>query len=100
MPVYPPHGPETEVVEQELEATQRFSDPISKVAWNNMAYSPDGDWLAGGMLRLNLLMWRLITATRRKALPILLLTKFISGTSPPTDSLQQPLTEGVNPFWT
>ncbi|KAL5488231.1 SWD1 [Sanghuangporus weigelae] len=34
--------------EQELEPAYKFSDPISRVAWHNMAYSPDGEWLAGG----------------------------------------------------
>lgn len=36
-------------MEQELEPTLRFSDPIGRVAWHNMAYSPDGEWLAGGV---------------------------------------------------
>ncbi|TFK43045.1 WD40-repeat-containing domain protein [Crucibulum laeve] len=35
-------------IEQELEPTHRFSDPISKTAWHAMSYSPDGEWLAGG----------------------------------------------------
>ena len=34
--------------EQELEPAYKFSDPISRVAWHNMTYSPDGEWLAGG----------------------------------------------------
>lgn len=38
------------VNEQELEPTHRFHDPINKTAWHNMAYSPDGEWLAGGEL--------------------------------------------------
>ena len=37
------------VLETELEPTHKFSDPISKVAWHSMSYSPDGEWLAGGM---------------------------------------------------
>lgn len=37
-----------EYIEQELEPTHRFHDPISKVAWHAMSYSPDGEWLAGG----------------------------------------------------
>ncbi|EKM75695.1 hypothetical protein AGABI1DRAFT_122989 [Agaricus bisporus var. burnettii JB137-S8] len=36
------------VNEQELEPTHRFNDPINRTAWHVMAYSPDGDWLAGG----------------------------------------------------
>ncbi|KAJ3560731.1 hypothetical protein NP233_g10648 [Leucocoprinus birnbaumii] len=36
------------VNEQELEPTHRFNDPINKTAWHVMAYSPDGEWLAGG----------------------------------------------------
>ncbi|KLO10157.1 WD40 repeat-like protein [Schizopora paradoxa] len=47
LPIYPPYE-EGEVMEQELEPTLRFSDPIGRVAWHNMAYSPDGEWLAGG----------------------------------------------------
>jgi len=35
-------------MEQELEPTYRFNDPINKTAWHAMAYSPDGEWLAGG----------------------------------------------------
>lgn len=48
LPIYPPCE-EGEVMEQELEPTLRFSDPIGRVAWHNMAYSPDGEWLAGGV---------------------------------------------------
>lgn len=40
------------VNEQELEPTHRFHDPINKTAWHIMAYSPDGEWLAGGELQL------------------------------------------------
>ncbi|TFK28634.1 WD40 repeat-like protein [Coprinopsis marcescibilis] len=36
------------VLEQDLEPTHRFNDPINKTAWHAMAYSPDGEWLAGG----------------------------------------------------
>jgi len=36
------------ILETELEPTHKFSDPISKVAWHSMSYSPDGEWLAGG----------------------------------------------------
>ena len=48
LPVYPPPSPDNEYIEQELEPTHRFNDPISKVAWHAMSYSPDGEWLAGG----------------------------------------------------
>lgn len=48
LPTYPTHAEEGDLIEQELEPTYRFSDPINKVAWNNMSYSPDGEWLAGG----------------------------------------------------
>ncbi|KIK79997.1 hypothetical protein PAXRUDRAFT_833798 [Paxillus rubicundulus Ve08.2h10] len=37
-----------QIVETELEPTHKFNDPISKVAWRAMSYSPDGEWLAGG----------------------------------------------------
>ncbi|KAG9317101.1 WD40 repeat-like protein [Chiua virens] len=36
------------ILETELEPTHKFNDPISKVAWHSMTYSPDGEWLAGG----------------------------------------------------
>ena len=35
-------------MEQELEPTHKFSDPINRVAWHAMSFSPDGEWLAGG----------------------------------------------------
>lgn len=44
-----PTDEDLDLTEQELEPTYRFSDPINKVAWHNMSYSPDGEWLAGGM---------------------------------------------------
>ena len=45
-PLYPYDDEDQELTE--LEPTYRFSDPINRVAWHNMAYSPDGIWLAGG----------------------------------------------------
>lgn len=45
LPLYPPSGP---ILDTELEPTYRFTDPINKVAWHTMSYSPDGEWLAGG----------------------------------------------------
>ncbi|KAG2014116.1 hypothetical protein CC2G_010959 [Coprinopsis cinerea AmutBmut pab1-1] len=38
----------TKIIEQDLEPTHRFHDPINKTAWHAMACSGDGDWLAGG----------------------------------------------------
>ncbi len=35
-------------MEQELEPTHKFSDPINRIAWHAMSFSPDGEWLAGG----------------------------------------------------
>ena len=49
LPNYPPPNPDGEYLEQELEPTHRFNDPINKTAWYGMSYSPDGEWLAGGM---------------------------------------------------
>ncbi|KAJ3477680.1 hypothetical protein NLI96_g10297 [Meripilus lineatus] len=37
-----------EVLDHDLEPMYRFNDPINKVAWHSMSYSPDGEWLAGG----------------------------------------------------
>ncbi|KAH9938717.1 WD40-repeat-containing domain protein [Fomitopsis serialis] len=48
LPVYTASAAEGEYIEQELEPTYRFNDPINKNAWHAMAYSPDGEWLAGG----------------------------------------------------
>jgi COMPASS component SWD1 len=49
LPNYPPPNPDGDYLEQELEPTHRFNDPINKTAWYAMSYSPDGEWLAGGM---------------------------------------------------
>ncbi len=35
-------------MEEELEPTHKFSDPINRIAWHAMSFSPDGEWLAGG----------------------------------------------------
>lgn len=56
LPTYPPSSPGREFLEQELEPTRRFNDPINKTAWHAMSYSPDGEWLAGGLSFL--LIWR------------------------------------------
>lgn len=48
LPNYPPPSPDGDYLEQELEPTHRFNDPINKTAWYAMSYSPDGEWLAGG----------------------------------------------------
>jgi COMPASS component SWD1 len=48
LPIYPPPNADREYIEQELEPTHRFNDPINKTAWHAMSYSPDGEWLAGG----------------------------------------------------
>ncbi|KIY45965.1 COMPASS complex protein [Fistulina hepatica ATCC 64428] len=48
LPAYPNSGPDGAVVDQELEPTHKFSDPINKSSWHAMSYSPDGNWLAGG----------------------------------------------------
>ncbi|GBE79127.1 Set1 complex component swd1 [Sparassis crispa] len=48
VPSYAPPTADREYIEQELEPTHRFNDPINKTAWHAMSYSPDGEWLAGG----------------------------------------------------
>jgi COMPASS component SWD1 len=48
LPVYPPPNADAEYTEQELEPTHKFSDPINRIAWHAMSFSPDGEWLAGG----------------------------------------------------
>lgn len=53
LPTYPSPSPGREFLEQELEPTRRFNDPINKTAWHAMSYSPDGEWLAGGLSGLS-----------------------------------------------
>ncbi|KAH9950039.1 hypothetical protein B0H21DRAFT_20895 [Amylocystis lapponica] len=48
LPMYAPPTADREYIEQELEPVYRLNDPINKIAWHNMSYSPDGEWLAGG----------------------------------------------------
>ncbi|KAG6867751.1 hypothetical protein C0993_011631 [Termitomyces sp. T159_Od127] len=48
LPVYKTPACEGEFVDDELEPTHRFHDPINKTGWYGMSYSPDGEWLAGG----------------------------------------------------
>ena len=48
LPTYSTPNADGEYLEQELEPTHRFNDPISKTAWHGMCYSPDGEWLAAG----------------------------------------------------
>ncbi|KAI0047292.1 WD40 repeat-like protein [Auriscalpium vulgare] len=48
LPAYPLPNRDREYLEQELEPTHRFNDPINKTAWHAMSFSPDGEWLAGG----------------------------------------------------
>lgn len=51
--ILPPYAgcEENGLLDQELEPTHRFNDPINKTAWHAMSYSPDGEWLAGGLFR-------------------------------------------------
>lgn len=49
LPPYPPPNDAREYIEVELEPTHRFNDPISRAAWHAMSFSPDGEWLAGGL---------------------------------------------------
>ncbi|KAG5645768.1 hypothetical protein DXG03_005305 [Asterophora parasitica] len=48
LPTYGAPNPDGEFLDEELEPTHRFNDPINKTAWYGMSYSPDGEWLAGG----------------------------------------------------
>jgi WD40 repeat protein len=48
LPTYPSPSADGEYIEQELEPTHKFSDPINRTAWHAMSFSPDGEWLAGG----------------------------------------------------
>jgi len=36
------------IMEEEIEPIAKLNDPINRMAWNGMAYSPDGEWAAGG----------------------------------------------------
>jgi COMPASS component SWD1 len=44
---YPSPNADGQYLEQELEPTHKFNDPINKTAWYAMSYSPDGEWLTG-----------------------------------------------------
>lgn len=48
LPIYPPPSEDGAYIEQDLEPTHRFSDPITRTAWHATSFSPDGEWLAGG----------------------------------------------------
>ncbi|KAG6865388.1 hypothetical protein C0991_003091 [Blastosporella zonata] len=48
LPIYTTPIPDAKFMEDELEPTHRFHDPINKTGWHGMSYSPDGEWLAGG----------------------------------------------------
>ncbi|KAF5361589.1 hypothetical protein D9757_011556 [Collybiopsis confluens] len=54
LPTYPTSissengGQDSNFVDQELDPSHRFNDPINKTAWHAVSYSPDGEWLAGG----------------------------------------------------
>ena len=48
LPLYGPPQADGSYIEQELEPTYKLNDPISRTAWHAMAYSPDGEFLAGG----------------------------------------------------
>ncbi|KAL0949062.1 hypothetical protein HGRIS_009160 [Hohenbuehelia grisea] len=48
LPIYPPPSSQS-VLETELEPQYRFSDHVNRTAWHAMSYSPDGDFLAGGV---------------------------------------------------
>ncbi|KAL1732866.1 WD40-repeat-containing domain protein [Schizophyllum commune] len=47
-PSYPPPDPDGMILESDLDATHRFSDPVNRTQWHALSYSPDGEWLAGG----------------------------------------------------
>ncbi|KZW04004.1 WD40 repeat-like protein, partial [Exidia glandulosa HHB12029] len=48
VPTYPTPSEDMTILDEELEPSLRFSDPINRVAWNGVVVSPDGEWLAGG----------------------------------------------------
>ncbi|ETW84254.1 hypothetical protein HETIRDRAFT_21704, partial [Heterobasidion irregulare TC 32-1] len=48
LPAYLPPNADREYIEQDLEPSHRFNDPISRTSWHGMSFSPDGEWLAGG----------------------------------------------------
>ncbi|KAG6813186.1 hypothetical protein H0H92_013306 [Tricholoma furcatifolium] len=57
LPVYTNPLSEGEFIDNELEPTHRFSDPINKTAWHGMSYSPDGEWLAGDTAAHKIYIW-------------------------------------------
>ncbi|KAF8911345.1 WD40 repeat-like protein [Mucidula mucida] len=48
VPNFPPSSQDAELIDMELEPIHRFNDPINRTAWHSMAFSPNGEWLAGG----------------------------------------------------
>lgn len=98
LPVYATSAAEGEYIEQELEPTYRFNDPINKNAWHAMAYSPDGEWLAGGGVSecCKGIRLRAFSQVRQTMHP----TKSTYGTSQMRASLRRHSTAGQNPCCT
>ena len=98
LPVYAPPNADGEYIEQELEPTHRFHDPISKVSWHAMSYSPDGEWLAGGELRVSYLpdIWLIRLYLFVQAPQTTLRTRSTSGISLERVSLRARSTEAAS----
>lgn len=78
------------VLEQDLEPTHRFNDPINKTAWHAMAFSPDGEWLAGGAFSMvvQLLLPTHAISFGRQAQRTQQHIRYTSGTSPTMANLR------------
>jgi hypothetical protein len=95
LPNYPLPSPDGVYLEQELEPTHRFNDPINKTAWYAMCYSPDGEWLAGGMHKPNP-RYLSVTLNFIQVQPTQRPIKYISGISPMMDNSRVLWMEGEN----
>lgn len=102
LPAYPPPNVDREYIEQELEPTHRFNDPINKTAWHAMSYSPDGEWLAGGNDSYTVITFSFCLGSCRvmQAQQILPLTKYTYGIFRTTDSSLVYWTEDGSPWYT
>ena len=98
LPIYAPPNADGEYIEQELEPTHRFHDPISKVSWHAMSYSPDGEWLAGGEPRVSDSpdIWLIHLYTIVQAPQTMLRTRSTSGILPERVSLRARSTEAAS----
>lgn len=94
LPIYDPPKEGDSWIENELEPTHKFIEPINKYMWNAMSYSPDGEWLAGGTSSLRVL--HDISSRIHKVHLTHLDTKYMYGICPMTASSLMHWMEGAS----